>query len=293
MGAFPANMISEKSIHTLELDKILDRLANLTTFSAGAELARELMPSIDITEAQTWQRETAEARELFETKTTISLGGAHDVRDIALASQRGVIIEATTLLDIRTTLRRGTTVKRMLGRMTSQYPLLAEVANEIEECAEIQDAIAGAIDDNAEVRDSASAKLAIIRRDLKLAFDRLQTKLNRLISTSSKAQYLQEPIITMRSGRYVVPIKADHKGKIPGVVHDSSSSGATLFIEPLHAVELGNALRELELEEENEVRRILRELCDLIGHESKYIVRSVEALAYLDLVFARAKYADA
>jgi len=285
-------MISEKSIHTLELDKILDRLANLTTFSAGAELARELMPSIDITEAQTWQRETAEARELFETKTTISLGGAHDVRDIALASQRGVIIEATTLLDIRTTLRRGTTVKRMLGRMTSQYPLLAEVANEIEECAEIQDAIAGAIDDNAEVRDSASAKLAIIRRDLKLAFDRLQTKLNRLISTSSKAQYLQEPIITMRSGRYVVPIKADHKGKIPGVVHDSSSSGATLFIEPLETVELNNKWRELQIDEEKEIRRILQALSNQVGAASERIVRTVEVLAYIDLVFAKAHLAD-
>lgn len=285
-------MISEKSIHTLELHKILDRLAKLTTFSAGAELARELMPSTDLTEAQTWQRETAEARELFENKTNISLGGVHDVRDISLAAQRGVIIEASTLLDIRTTLRRATTVKRMLGRMTSQYPLLAEVANEIEECAEIQDTIAAAIDDNAEVKDSASAKLAIIRRDLKLAFDRLQTRLHRIISTSSKAQYLQEAIITMRSGRYVVPIKADHKGKIPGVVHDSSSSGATLFIEPLETVELNNKWRELQIDEEKEIRRILQALSDQVGRESERIVRTVEVLAYIDLVFAKARLAD-
>lgn len=290
-GKIPT-MISEKTIHTLELHKVLDRLAKLTTFSAGADLAYELTPTVDLEEAQTWQRETAEVRALFENKTNVSLGGAHDIRDIAMAAQRGVMIDATVLLDIRTTLRRGMTVKRMLGRMDYQYPLLAEIVSEVEECANVQDAIGLAIDDAGEVKDTASPRLAIIRRDLKIAFDRLQTRLNRLISTQSKAQYLQEPIITMRNGRYVIPLIADHKGKIPGVVHDSSSSGATLFIEPLETVELNNQWRELQLEEEKEIRRILLALSAMVGEESEKIVRTVEVLAYLDLVFAKARLAD-
>jgi DNA mismatch repair protein MutS2 len=286
-------MISEKTVKVLELNKILDQLANYTSFSAGADLARELHPSIDVDEVKTWQRETQEARALFENKTNVSLGGARDVRDVAISAQRGVMIEAQTLLDIRSTLRRGGTLKRTLGRMKSQYPLLSELTEEVQECSDLQEAIAGAIDDNGEIRDSASPKLAIIRRDLKIAFDRLQVKLNRLISSPSKSIYLQEAIITMRNGRYVVPIKADHKGKIPGIVHDSSSSGATLFIEPLETVELNNQWRELQIEEEKEIRRILTALTEQVGEVSEEIVRTVEVLAYLDLVFAKAYYADA
>ncbi|MFW5691782.1 MAG: endonuclease MutS2 [Chloroflexota bacterium] len=286
-------MISEKSITTLELHKILEKLAQLTSFSAAADLAYELFPTSDLEEARTWQLETAEAREmLFEKQTNISLGGVRDVREISISAQRGVMIDASTLLDIRTTLRRGMTIKRTLGRMEGVYPLLADHAAEIEECSELQEAIAVAIDDNAEIKDSASAKLALIRRDLKLAFERLQTKLNRIISTPSKAQYLQEAIITTRSGRYVVPLKADYKGKIPGVVHDTSSSGATLFIEPLDTVDLNNQWRELQLAEEKEIRRILLELSALVGDEAERIIRTVEVLAYLDLIFARARYAE-
>ena len=285
-------MISEKTIKILELTKILEQLAKYTTFSAGAELAHDLMPSTDLEEAQTWQREVEEVRELFEKKTSLGMGGVFDVRDYAITAQRGVMIEATTLLNIRTTLRRGTLLKRTIGRMQSLYPLIANIAMEIEECTELQDLIEKSIDDSGEVKDTASARLAIIRRDLKSAFDKLQTRLNRIITTPSKAQFLQETIITMRNGRYVVPLKADHKGKIPGVVHDSSATGATLFIEPLATVELNNKWRELQLEEEKEIRRILLAISDEVGNEAEYIIRTVEVLAYLDVTIAKARLAD-
>jgi DNA mismatch repair protein MutS2 len=285
--------MNEKTAHVLELHKILDRLASFATFSAGAELARELMPSLNLDEARNWQKETAEARLMFENKVNTSLGGARDVRDEVISATRGIVIEARTLLDIRQTLRRATTVKRTIGRMKGMYPLLSEVANEIEECAEVQSEIERVLDDNGEIKDTASPQLAVIRRDLKIAFDRLQSKLQRIISASSNQPYLQEQIITTRNGRYVIPLKADHKGKIPGVVHDSSGSGATLFIEPLDTVELNNRWRELQLDEEKEIRRILAALTELIGNYSDMIVRTIEVLAYLDLVFAKAKYADA
>ena len=285
-------MISEKSLRTLELHKILEQLTKYTSFGASNELAYDLNPSQDMDETKAWQKETQEARLAIENQVRINMGGVRDVRDISISAQRGVMIEASVLLDIRTTLRRATTIRRTLGRMQSQYPLLSDIVSEVEECSDLQDSIGKAIDDNGEVKDTASAKLAIIRRDLKLAFDRLQTKLNRLITSSSKAQYLQEPIITMRNGRYVVPLKADNKGKIKGIIHDSSASGATLFIEPLETVELNNQWRELQLDEEKEIRRILLALSALVGNNAESIVRTVEVMAYLDLVIAKARMAD-
>ncbi len=284
--------MNDKSLNLLELPKILEQLTKHTTFSASAELARELAPSTDLQEVQTWLAETAEARALFESKHVISMGGIHDVRDLVLSAQRGVVIEAQKLLDVRSTLRRGSQLKRALGKLKNQFPMLATLTDEIEECGALQDAISTAIDDNADVRDSASPKLALLRRDLKVTFEKLQTKLNRLITNPNKSLYLQEQLITMRNGRYVIPLKADYKGKIPGIVHDSSGSGMTLFIEPLETVELNNQWRELQIEEEKEVWRILGALSAQAGKDAEPICKTVDTLAYIDLTFAKAMYAD-
>lgn len=286
-------MINEKSTHTLELPKILEQLAAHCTFSAGAQIARELAPTTSLEEATNWQRETAEARRLFENQVNVSLGGVRDVRDAAVQATRGILVEPQTLLDIRYTLRRATSLRRTLGRMKGTYPLLADLVNEAEECFDLQEAIGRIVNDKGEILDTASPQLAIIRRDLKLAYDRLQTRLTRLITSGANAPFLQEPIITTRNGRYVIPIKAEFKGRIPGIVHDSSSSGATLFIEPLATVELNNTYRELQLSEEKEIRRILQAITDEIGVQSERIVRTVEVLAYLDFVLAKARYAEA
>lgn len=284
-------MINEKAIQTLELNKILAQVACLSAFAAGAELALELLPTTNLEEARIWQRETAEAVSLLDNKVNINLAGARDVRVAAINAVRGVVIDASGLLDVRHTLRRAGIIRRTLGKLKGQYPLLAEMVEEIEECQHLQDTIERAIDDNAEVRDTASPRLAIIRRDLKISFERLQSKLNRILTNKRNEPMLQEMIITQRSGRYVIPIKAEHKGKIPGIVHDSSSSGATLFIEPLETVELNNQWRELQIEEEKEIRRILAELTDAVGEQSEKIVRDVEILAYLDFTLAKAQYA--
>ena len=284
-------MISEKTIVTLELHKILRDLSRHTTFAAGEEFALDLYPSTELEEVQIWQRETAEALALLEERSSITLRGARDVREPVIKSQRGVVIEPSILLDIRYTLRRGTTLKRTLGRMRATFPLLSDLAIEIEECADLQNAIERSIDDNAEIKDTASARLAIIRRELKIAFERLQNRLNRIVANRANQDKLQEAIVTMRNGRYVVPIKAEHKGKIKGIVHDSSASGATLFIEPLETVELNNKWRESQINEEKEIRRILAALTDAVAADSEKIVRNVQLLGYLDLTFAKARYA--
>ena len=198
-------MISEKTLSTLELHKILQDLRSYTTFGAGEEFAVELFPSTELEEVQLWQRETAEAVALLEERSNITVRGARDVREPVIKAQRGVVIEPSTLLDIRYTLRRGSTLKRTLGRMGASFPLLAELATEIEECLELQNAIEKTVDDNAEIKDTASARLAIIRRDLKVAFDRLQSKLQRIVTSKANQTKLQEALITMRHGRYVIP----------------------------------------------------------------------------------------
>ncbi|MAU10338.1 MAG: endonuclease MutS2 [Anaerolineaceae bacterium] len=285
-------MINEKTLRTLEFNKILAQLADHASFSAGRQHIHDLIPSTDLEEVRTWQSETAEAVAMIENEIAYSLGGARDIREEAMNATRGVVIDASDLLDIRYTMRRAGLIQRDLHKVRHEYPLLAEWGAEIDECADLQKDIARSIDDNGEVKDSASPRLAIIRRDLKQAFDRLQTKLNRIITSKTNLQYLQDNVITMRGGRYVVPLKMDYKGKIPGIIHDQSSSGATIFIEPLATVELNNEWRELQLEEEKEIRRILAALTDEVGRFSEHIVRAVEIMGYLDFTMSKARYAE-
>ena len=285
--------MNQKSAHTLELPKILEQLARYTAFSASRELALALAPTSDLEEARQRQQETSEARTLLNSYDHIGVGGARDVRADALAAARGVILDPQVLLDIRATLRQATTLRRFIGRLGNQFPRLADIADRLEECTALQHEIGRVLDETGEILDTASPKLATIRRDLRIAFDRLQDKLQHIIQNPNNALYLQEKLITQRHGRYVIPLKAEFKGRIPGIVHDQSGSGATLFIEPLSTVELNNAWRELQLAEEDEIRRILRDLCALVGHEAPYIVHTVETLAALDLALAKAKYAEA
>jgi DNA mismatch repair protein MutS2 len=285
--------MNDKSARTLELPKILERLTRYCAFSASVELAQALAPTAYLDEAQDRQNETSEARVLLNTHDHVTVGGARDVRPDVMSAARGIVLEPQTLLDIRATLRQATTLRRILGRLHHQFPVMASTAERLEECTALQNEISRVLDDTGEVLDSASTKLATVRREMRIAFDRLQSKLNNIIHNPNNGPYLQEVLITQRHGRYVIPLRAEFKGKIPGIIHDQSSSGATLFIEPLTTVELNNQWRELQLEEENEIRRILRELCELVGHESKYIIHTVETLARLDLAFAKAKYAEA
>ncbi len=285
--------MNEKTFEILELPKILERLAHHADFSGGRDRALTLRPTSDLDEALQRQQETTEARLLFELKTSVALGGVYDIRGPAIAAQRGVVIEPPTLLNILSTLRRAAAVRRLLTRMRGQVPRLAEIADLIEECPTIQSEIARIINDRGEVLDSASPRLAIIRRDLKVALDRLQSKLQNIINNSRNQPYLQDSLITQRNGRYVIPLRAEFRGRIQGIIHDQSSSGATLWIEPQATVEYNNTVRERQLEEQEEIRRILVELTDLIARHVDFIVRTLEILSDLDMIFARARYAEA
>jgi DNA mismatch repair protein MutS2 len=279
---------------TLELYKVLTRVANYTSFSAGGDLARALTPSPDPELVTRRLRETSEARRLLDAKSDVGLGGVHDVRPLVGAAMRGGTLLPQELLDVRGTLIGARELRRTLTKLDQPFPTLADIAARIADLPGVINEIGRCIDaDRAEVFDHASPALAAVRREVREAFNRLQDKLQRILTNPRHGPYLQEAILTQRSGRYVIPLKAEFKGRIQGIVHDQSASGATLFIEPLATVELNNRWRELQLKEEREVQKILYELSQRVGAEAAIIAATVEALAAIDLIFARAKYAEA
>ncbi|HIE38977.1 MAG TPA: endonuclease MutS2, partial [Anaerolineae bacterium] len=277
---------------TLELPQVLERLAAHTSFSAGAERARNLPPSPLPQEVQERLETTTEARVLLEARPQITLGGVRDVRPQVEAARRGVVLPPTDLLDVRGTLTAARTLQRTLTRLKHQFPRLADIASRIAPCPDLIEAVDRCLDERGEVRDEASPRLARVRRELRTAHDRLLDRLQRIISSTKNRPFLQEPIITLRGGRYVIPLKADFKGRIRGIVHDRSASGATLFIEPLSVVDLNNSWRELQIQEEQEVQRILADLSTRVAACGAEIEHTVDALADLDLAFAKARYAD-
>ena len=284
--------MDSKSVQLLELDKVLARLETYAAFSASKQLARELAPTSDAVEARQRQRATSEARRLLTVRPEITVGGAHDVRMAADRAARGAVLEPEELLDLRSTLVAARTLARLFDRLTEPLPVLSSLAAGLDVPPGLIEAISRVLDERGEVLDSASEKLADIRHSLRGAHDRLRSKLDRLVHDPKTAPMLQEPIVTQRDGRFVVPLRAEFKGRLKAVIHDQSASGATLFVEPLAVVDLNNQVRELELAERDEIRRILTDLSTEVGGGAEAIRRTVGALADLDLALAKARYAE-
>ena len=278
-----------KTLSVLEYPKVLERLKTFCDFSASMELARSLKPTDSYDLALARLAETSEARKLFSIQD-IGIGGAHDIRSAVDLAARGGVLDAQQLLDVKSTLISCRELKKSLERKTDEYPRLAQIAAGLPESHGVVDAISRVLSERGEVLDSASPKLGALRREIKIAHDRLMSRLQRYLTES--ANKLQEPIITQRDGRYVIPLRAEFKGQIKAIVHDQSSSGATLFVEPLPIVELNNQVRELELQARDEERRILYELSAQIGEYREEFTYGIENLAMLDLIFAKAKYAE-
>ncbi len=281
-----------KTLTILEYPKILQRLAGYAAFSASEKLALHLKPSILLDDVLRRLTRTREARHLISVQSGISVGGAHDVRPHVALAQRGGVLDAEFVLAVKRTLIAARSLLRTLDHQEEEYPILKEIAVPLNPPAGLVDSISKSLDDNGEIPDNASQKLANIRRELKISHDRLITRMQRIVNDPKTASLLQEPIVTQRNGRYVVPLRADFKGKLKSVVHDQSSSGATLFVEPLVVVELNNAFHELQLAEKEEERRILAALSDLIGQHAEEINALVDALAEFDLALMCARYAD-
>ncbi len=284
--------MDEKTLTTLEYHKILERLASYTAFTASAERARLLRPSMELGEARRRQTETNEAVRLLATHPDLTIGGARDVRlqvDLAI---HGGVLTPVEILDVKSTLVAARNLIRLFDRLVAQFPYLSDIAARLPAPPGLVDAITRAISDRGDVLDSASPKLATIRHDLRIVHDRLLTKMQHMVSDPKMVPLLQEALVTQRDGRYVLPLRAEFKGRIRAIVHDQSASGATLFVEPLGVVELNNQYRELELAERDEERRILAELSQQVAQHGDELLRAVDVIAELDLIFACAKYAD-
>jgi DNA mismatch repair protein MutS2 len=280
-----------KTLSVLEFPKILARLAEFCDFSASAELAQALQPTGDFDEALARLAETSEARRLLAV-SDLTIGGAHDIREHVELAARGGILEPQDLLDVQSTLIACGRLRRALERSAEAYPRLAEIALRLPVSPALVESIGRCIADNGEVLDNASPKLADLRRQVRVAHDRLMARLQRYLTDTSTAAKLQDAVITQRDGRYVIPLRAEFKGQVKAIVHDQSSTGATLFIEPLAVVELNNAYREAQIAEREEIRRILTALSIQVGEMAGEIAPGITALAQLDLAFAKAKYAD-
>ncbi len=283
--------MDEKTLKTLEFPRVVEKLAEYAAFSASAELARALVPATTLDEALSRQARTTEASKLLSIKADVSVGGAHDIRPLVTLASRGGVLTESDLLAVSGTLISSRSLARNFEKNAKDFPHLAEITRLFPPPPGIIEAISRCISDRAEVLDNASSKLASIRAEIKISHSRLLSKLERMLGDPHTSPMLQESIITQRNGRYVVPLRAEFKGKLKSIIHDQSSSGATLFVEPLAVVDLNNQWHELQLAERDEVRRILADLSAKVGDEAAAINGIVTALAQFDFALMCAKYA--
>ena len=279
----------EKSLVTLELPAVLEMLAAEAVGDTAKEQARELTPSTDAATVRHRQEETSAAKTMMVVRGSPGFSGVKDVRASLARADLGGALNTRELLDIARVLQcarlvRGYIAEDSVGKTPIDHLFYALHANKF-----LEEKITNSISGEDEIADSASPELANIRRQMRAAAARARDSLQKLISSPSYAKVLQEPIITMRQDRYVVPVKAEHKGAVPGLVHDISASGATLFIEPMGAVKANNELRELSAKEKLEIERILAELSADCAEHRDDISSDFEILVRLDLIFAKAK----
>jgi len=276
----------EKSLNILELPAVLEMLAAEAVSESAKERARALRPSSNIYEVLDRLKETTDAKALMAVNGNPSFYGIKDVSGSLSRAERGGMLTTRELLDIAAVLRAARTVKAYsAAEGTSLEGLFASLRGN----KYLEESITNSISSEDEIADSASSELAAIRRQIRAANARVREALQRIISSPSYSKALQEPIITIRSDRYVVPVKAEYKNAVPGLVHDVSASGATLFIEPMQAVEANNEIRELRAKEEKEIERILMALSAEAAAHKEPISSDFAILVELDLIFAKAK----
>ncbi len=275
----------------LEFPAVLERLASRCRFGVAAERARELGPSGDPSQVAYLLEVTAEAVDLLTNFPDVSIGGARDIRTLVARAAKGGRLMPPELLLVQDMVAAGRTLRRSFFRLPdveARFPSLAEFVGHVAELPDIETDIGRTVGPRGDVLDTASDELARIRRAIRVAQSRLTDRLNGLLSGGRYASAIQDAIVTMRDGRYVIPVKAEARGQVPGVVHDTSASGQTLFIEPLDVVELNNRWREQQAAEAHEIERILDALSARIGAKAEPLATSVEAVATVDLAMAKA-----
>ncbi len=279
----------EKSQGILELPAVLEMLAAEAVSDGAKEAARALAPTSDRAEAERRLQETTDAKEMMVLYSSPSFSGVKDIRDSLKRADAGGMLNTRELMDIAHVLREARSAIAYASGDESGARSIGYLFSSLHANKYLEEKITNSIIGENELADSASSELADIRRAMRVAGSRVREALQKIITSPTYQKALQEPIITMKNGRYVVPVKAEHKGAVPGLTHDVSSSGATLFIEPMSAVKANNEIRELLAREEREIERILREMSAEAADFSESIILDYNLLTQLDLVFAKAK----
>lgn len=279
----------KKSIRTLELPAILERLASFSLCDDSKDIARSLFPADNAIDVRSLMAETSAAVRLIRLKGSPPFSGIKNPESIVGRASRGGVLNMSELLSISALLRDTRRVKAYSEEDSEEETVLDSRFDRLYPNRYLEDRINSAILSEEEMADTASPTLYDLRRKKRQANAKVRETLQRMTSSSAYSKYLQEAIVTQRDGRYVVPVKSEHKGNVPGLVHDVSSSGATFFIEPMQVVQLNNEIREISVKEKAEIERILAEFSAEVAEHAESILENYRTLVELDLIFAKGK----
>lgn len=289
------NCLNDKSLRVLEYEKIINKLKEQCITFLGKNLSDNLSPNTDLIKIQEMLDETEEAYKMILRIGRPPLSEIEQVDDYLKRAMIGGSLTPYGLIQISRVLKVSRELKTYIlsqkENLKTEFTILEELANQITVLKILEDKIGNAILSEDEISDNASVKLRDIRRKIRAKNDSIKDKLNSILNSLSNKKYLQDNIVTIRDGRYVIPVKAENKSSVAGIVHDISSSGATTFIEPLAVVELNNEIRELEIEEQKEIERVLMELSQFVSQSADLIKINQDTIAHLDFIFAKAKLA--
>lgn len=280
--------MDKRSLKVLEFDTIKSMLLELAVTTLGKKHIENLFPSLDKDEIIHAQKQTSEAQKIIITRGSIPISAIGQVSEYAKRASIDAVLEPYQLLRVCDTLRICRKVKNFL-RDSDGTPILQRLSENITILKDLEEEIENAIISDEEISDNASPELSKIRRNMINTKEQVRQKLSSIVSSSQYSKYLQESIVTMRQDRFVVPVKAENRSNIPGIVHDSSASGATLFIEPMAVVEMNNKLREYKVKESEEIERILTVLSSMVGEKYKEIQTNELMIAEIDFIMAKGK----
>ena len=282
--------MENESFKILEYEKITEMLAERAGSSLGKEKALHLFPSSDPDEVREWQEETAEAAAIL-AMTSPPLGGIRDIRPLLTKAGKGSVLDLSEMMNVMSTLYAMRNVKYFFRDLEMEAPTLKEWAHSIEILGQLERDLNNTIDEHGNMREDASVELRRIRRELKSSQVHIKDKIQNILHDGQYQKMFQDSIVTVRDERYVIPVKAEYRSHFPGLIHDQSASGSTLFIEPMAVVELNNDVKQLTLAEQQEVQRILRQLSNQISRDRETLTDNSDVLADVDFAFAKAKLA--
>lgn len=280
--------MNNKALKTLEYNKITDRLASHASSEPGIKLCRQLQPMMDMDEINSALKQTSDAVSRIFRHGSISFAGLKDIRPLTKALEVGSALGMSELLDICSLLKVAAGARRYGVSEDEAVDSLSGLFNAIYDIADVRREIERCILSEDEIADDASAELKNIRRQMRICTERIRTELNSMLNGSDRT-YLQEAVITTRGGRYCIPVKAEYKSQVPGMVHDQSKAGSTFFIEPMSVVRLNNEIREYEVKESEEIAKILASLSAMAGNYTAELDADYDILSQLDFIFAKAK----